>query len=265
MRKCEACGVDVPLPFVCAYCGKPYCVLHRLPEAHSCPGLSSAKAPVKAAIEIPVKRVKARLPSPRLPIRLTSELKQLLVAWLVLAFCFSAGALFTPAYFPIKFSISLITLGFGFIVHELAHRYVARAYGCWAEFRLWPLGLAMALIFALISGGRIIFAAPGAVYIIPRSLGFGYGLTKRENGVISLSGPLANILAALIFLPLSNLGGILGAIGSSGFEINLWLAAFNLLPFGIMDGRKVFSWSPAVWALVAIPTWLLLFLPWLFF
>ncbi|MBS7655673.1 hypothetical protein KEJ50_04135 [Candidatus Bathyarchaeota archaeon] len=265
MKKCEACGVSVTLPFICNYCGKPYCMLHRLPEAHSCPGLSSAKASIKNIPEVLTQQVKAKRLSLKSPIKLTSELKQLLIAWLVLAFCFSTSALFTPTYFPIKFFISLITLGFGFIIHELTHRYVARAYGCWAEFRLWPLGLFMALIFALISGGRVIFAAPGAVYIIPRYLGFGYGVTKRENGIISLSGPLANILAALIFLPLTKLGGIVEAIGLSGFEINLWLAAFNLLPFGMMDGRKVFSWSPAVWVLITIPTWLLLVLPQLFF
>jgi len=265
MRKCAACGVDVTLPFICSYCGKPYCTTHRLPEAHSCSGLSLAKSSIKDAAEVLTRRVKAKRLSLKSSIKLTSEFKQLLVAWLVLAFCFSTNALFTPAYFPIKFFISLITLGFGFIIHELAHRYVARVYGCWAEFRLWPLGLFMALIFALISGGRVIFAAPGAVYIIPRYIGFGYGITKRENGVISLSGPLANILAALIFLPLTKLGGMLEAIGFSGFEINFWLAAFNLLPFGIMDGRKVFSWSPVVWALVTIPTWLLLVLHQLFF
>jgi Zn-dependent protease len=156
------------------------------------------------------------------------------------------------------FGVSLVTLGFGFVGHELAHRYVARSYGCVAEFRLWPLGLVMAVVFALVSGGRMIFAAPGAVYIIPRS--FGFGITKRENGLISLSGPLANILVGLAFLVLAGFEGLLGLIGSMGFTVNLWLAAFNLLPFGVLDGRKVFSWSPAIWAVVTIPAWLMIFL-----
>lgn len=160
------------------------------------------------------------------------------------------------------FAVSLVTLGFGFVGHELAHRYVARSYGCLAEFRLWGLGLVMAVIFALISGGRMIFAAPGAVYIIPRRFGFGYGITKRENGLISLSGPLANILVALVFFVLgilTSFDGLLGLIGSRGFTVNLWLAAFNLLPFAMLDGRKVFSWSPVVWAAVTVPAWLMIF------
>ena len=260
MTRCEVCGAEVDLPFVCAYCGRSYCVYHRLPEVHSCSNLPLARAPPITL------RERAAVPPPRsfaiasLTALKGSELQQLLIAWLVLGFCFSASALFTPAAFPMMFAVSLVTLGFGFVGHELAHRYVARSYGCHAEFRLWPLGLAMAVIFALVSGGRMIFAAPGAVYIIPRSFGFGYGITKRENGLISLSGPLANILVGLGFLVLAGFDGLLGLVGSTGFMVNFWLAAFNLLPFGMLDGRKVFSWSPVTWAAVTIPVWLTIFL-----
>lgn len=226
-----------------------------LPEVHSCSNLPLARAPPVALRETATLRKTVNLTALK-----GSELQQLFIAWLVLGFCFSANALFIPAAFPMMFAVSLVTLGFGFVGHELAHRYVARSYGCLAEFRLWPLGLAMAVIFALVSGGRMIFAAPGAVYIMSRSFGFGYGITKRENGLISLSGPLANIVVALALLLLTGFGGLLGLIGSTGFSVNLWLAAFNLLPFGVLDGRKVFSWSPAAWAAVAIPAWLMIFL-----
>ncbi len=259
MRRCELCGAEVDLPFICAYCERSYCAHHRLPETHSCSNLSLARAPPISVRESAVPPRRSFAAASRRALK-ASEIQQLLIAWLVLGFCFSANALFTPTSFPVMFAVSLITLGFGFVGHELAHRYVGRLYGCFAEFRLWPLGLAMAVVFALISGGRMIFAAPGAVYIIPRSFGFGYGITKRENGLISLSGPLANILVGLAFLVLAGFEGLLGLIGSTGFTVNLWLAAFNLLPFGVLDGRKVFSWSPAVWAAVAIPAWLMIFL-----
>jgi uncharacterized protein YkwD len=36
MPRCEHCGAEVMLPFTCAYCGKNYCVEHRLPESHQC-------------------------------------------------------------------------------------------------------------------------------------------------------------------------------------------------------------------------------------
>ncbi len=256
MTACEVCGTETILPFICAYCGKPHCAEHRLPEAHACSGTSYTRIPTITIHNMPAQhRASLALPSFKL-----SELQQILVAWLVLGFCFSANTLSNLTAFPTMFAISLVTLGLGFIGHELAHRYLARRFGCWAEFRLWGLGLLMAVGFALISGGRMIFAAPGAVYITPRSYGLGYGITQKQNGLISISGPLANILVALIFWLFSGSGGFIGLVGSTGFRLNAWLAAFNLIPFGALDGRKVFSWNKVVWAIVTIPAWLMVFL-----
>jgi uncharacterized protein YkwD len=42
MPRCEHCGTEVMLPFRCAYCGKNYCVEHRLPENHNCSRLPKA-------------------------------------------------------------------------------------------------------------------------------------------------------------------------------------------------------------------------------
>jgi len=256
MTRCDECGVEIEgLPFLCPYCGKTYCIDHRLPEAHSCSNLVFARAPPLILRER-TERHRGTLSSLREKVTQGSEIKQLIIAWLVLGFCFSIRGLFTPNLFPLLFGVSLATLGLGFIGHELAHRYVARRYGYWAEFRLWPLGLAIALVSAFISGGRLIFASPGAVYITNRSLGFDRRDPKKIEGLISLSGPLSNIVVALLFLALSRFGGILGFLGSNGLRINLWLAAYNLLPFGILDGRKVLSWNPIVWAIVAIPVWI---------
>ena len=189
------------------------------------------------------------------------ELKHLLIAWLVLGICFSAGELFSPTLFPVTFVVALMTVGVGFIGHELAHKFTARRFGCWAEFRLWTWGLILALIFAITSRGRFIFAAPGAVYIIPvvRPMEFGFGLSKKENGLISLAGTLANVALALAFFTLTRFGGLLSFIGRQGFQVNLWLAAFNMLPFGPMDGQKVFSWNKAIWVGITVPLWIFLF------
>jgi len=246
MAKCEKCGKNIDLPFICNYCKDSFCIDHRLPESHNCPNLIFAKSPTFAKKESNTASVQ--------PI-FSSELQQLLITWLVLSFCFSVRGLFSPESFLKIFVASLATLGLGFIGHELAHRYVARKFGCWAEFRLWPMGLIMALILALISGGRMIFAAPGAVYIIPRYAGLGYGIGKRENGLISISGPITNVVVAMLFLIISSFGGIFNFVGLQGFFINLWLAAFNLIPFGNMDGQKILRWNPIIWALITIPVW----------
>jgi Zn-dependent protease len=44
----------------------------------------------------------------------------------------------------------------------------------------------------------------------------------------------------------------------AGAAINAFMAVFNLIPFGVLDGLKVFRWSKAIWlvlfALAALAT-----------
>lgn len=46
--------------------------------------------------------------------------------------------------------------------------------------------------------------------------------------------------------------------------INGIIATFNLIPFGILDGFKIFSWNKKVWAIgfaaavaITVPSWLI--------
>lgn len=191
-------------------------------------------------------------------IALGVEAKHLLIAWLALSFAFSVRYLFrTPNIFPTIFLITMGTAGLGFILHELAHKFGARRYGHWAEFRVWPWGLAMALMFALISGGSFIFAAPGATYIVAGYNSLSWGISKREDGMISLAGPLTNIALAIAFFYIGGLSGLYGLVGVMGYQVNLWLAAFNMIPIGGMDGQKVLRWHIPVWIAVAIPLWII--------
>jgi Zn-dependent protease len=93
---------------------------------------------------------------------------------------------------------------------------------------------------AILSRGRLIFAAPGAVYIVSRS---SFGITRRGNGVIAISGAVANLILALVFALVSTLGGLAEDVGYYGTTINLWLATFNLIPLPQFDGTKVTSWN----------------------
>jgi Zn-dependent protease len=81
--------------------------------------------------------------------------------------------------------------------------------------------------------------SPGAVVIA----GFA---SKKSLGKISIAGPSTNIIlsATLIALWLIIHQPIL--LFAAAF--NAWIALFNLIPFGILDGFKVFSWNKAVWA-----------------
>jgi len=144
----------------------------------------------------------------------------------------------------------LVAVGLGFVLHELAHKFVAVRYGFYAEFRMWMEGLIFALVTAFIL--KFVLVAPGAVYI------HGEHISREQNGKISIAGPLVNIVLALLFLSLTplvnhnptDLGGFIFAnIVVYGFLINSILAAFNLIPLGIFDGAKVLKWNPILWGI----------------
>ena len=147
----------------------------------------------------------------------------------------------------------LVAVGLGFVLHELAHKFVAVRYGFYAEFRMWLEGLIFALVTAFLLG--FVFVAPGAVYI------HGEHISREQNGKISIAGPLVNIVLALIFLaltpfitknPTDIMGFIFMTIVVYGFIINSILAAFNLIPLGIFDGAKVLRWNPIIWGITFV-------------
>lgn len=159
------------------------------------------------------------------------EIKELAISAVVIGYIFAwyfAGGI--PGISHVI--MAMIGVGAAFIFHELAHKYTAQKYGCWAEYRMWDTGLIIAFFSVIVLG--IVFAAPGAVYIAP-----GYrGITRRENGIISVSGAVANLALAVIFYIM---GFHLGVI------INAWLALFNMVPFPPLDGSKVRAWDTRVW------------------
>jgi Zn-dependent protease len=194
------------------------------------------------------------------------EIRDILIAWIALSAAFTiaitGGVLggFSSRLTVIvngasaslsleaTFLLALVTIGVGFVLHELMHKFIAERYGFNAEFRMWLRGLGLALFSALFFG--LVFAAPGATYIM------GAGISKRENGIISLAGPLTNVAIALIFLPLLlvNTGStIIQEAGYLGSYFNFFLAGFNMLPIFVLDGAKVWHWNKLYWAAVFIP------------
>ncbi|MDV3277490.1 MAG: hypothetical protein LYZ69_03365 [Nitrososphaerales archaeon] len=262
--KCEFCGAEESLPFVCNYCGGVLCANHRLPEAHQCKGDLTQKrlivAPPPTTFSWSDTTPSYTAPRPTAAhIFSKVEVRDIFVAWFGLGFAFflafqrgglgNLPALFagSPGEVASVFLISLITVGSGFVLHELSHKFTAQRYGYWAEFRMWPLGLVLALITSLIG---FIFAAPGATYIS------GMNISQSENGKISLAGPLTNVAVAAVFLPILFISppfSFWSALGSEGVFVNVFLALFNLLPVMPLDGAKVFAWSKPRWAAVFVP------------
>lgn len=191
------------------------------------------------------------------------ELQHLLKSWaaisLAFAILYSGGVKgvinligSSPKDLVIAFIISGFTVGLGFLLHELAHKFVAQKYGCYAEYRGNDKMLYLAIMLSFFG---FIFAAPGAVYIKGH-----VGIVR--NGRISIAGPLSNFILALLFLGLS-LGatGFLQGAFTQGLRINAWIGLFNMIPLGNFDGVKILAWNKKTYAGLIIFGFLLLFTP----
>ena len=256
--KCTKCGKEEILPFRCAYCNQYFCSTHRLPEQHDCPAIHLARSPVETSIiesrvrressqewvtARPVKEVTARL---RVSYLLRSEALHLVVGTLLVM-----GVGLSLLGFGIGINVNvydiyyfiLISLGFAlsFLLHELAHRFVGLRKGFLARFKLNPIG---AIITAVSIFLPIKFVAPGAVVI----RGFS---NLRDLCMIALAGPLANIVLALGILSSSIILSGYSFMVVQGLRtlglLNAYIALFNLIPFGPLDGLKIFSYSKAYW------------------
>ena len=183
-----------------------------------------------------------------------SEVRDLIIAFFVISLCFAIVNAGRDADAILNIlPIVMVGVGAGFILHELGHKFVSMKYGYWAEFKLWPQGLIFALVTSFFG---FVFAAPGAVYT------YANYMTEEINGKISVAGPVVNIILALVFLAIaaavypsaftSDTSVLIFVICSVGYSVNSFLAVFNLLPIGNLDGSKVLDWNFGIWVVTIL-------------
>jgi len=116
------------------------------------------------------------------------EIFDIVISTIVLSFAF---------YFYLhnfSFIAVLLIVFTSFVLHELGHKFVAILFGCESRYEISYPFLITSFIVAYLSSWRIIFAAPGAV------VSYKSGMSEREEGLISLAGPMMNVLVAVICL-----------------------------------------------------------------
>lgn len=161
--------------------------------------------------------------------------------------------------------VALIVLIYSAILHEIAHGYVAERLGdptarLMGRLTLNPknhidpfMSVLLPLVLIL-SGSPVIFGAAKPVPVDPFNLRDG----RKDMAIVSLAGPLTNVLIAIISAVLIKIlifaAPFFGASSSFGTivvaaysfllivaKLNLLLAIFNLIPIPPLDGSKVFS------------------------
>jgi len=190
---------------------------------------------------------------------INTRLRRDSVFWLVVGGLFLAYALLRGD--ALSLFATLASLLIAVTVHEFAHAWAANELGDpTARYmgrlslnplvHLDPLGTVMMVVTA-ITGMGIGWGKP--VPVSPYRLRFGQRL---GGGIVSLAGPLANLLLALVlglllrFVPM--LPVLIRLLLVTAVWTNLILSMFNLLPLPPLDGHSVLlgllSLSRSRWA-----------------
>ena len=177
------------------------------------------------------------------------ELVYLIVMVLAIGYIFS-GFIQKPVKDPIErvlgqsirfnwqnIKYAILVAAPGIVLHELAHKFTAMSFGLEAQFFIWPTGLIIGVALKVIGSGFILLA-PGYVSTL--------GATGSQLALIAFAGPFINLvlwLGTKAFLKFKqglsrNVAIFLGLTS----KINMWLFLFNMIPFGPLDGAKVFGY-----------------------
>src|SRR5919106_1030508 len=234
MSQCYSCGVNESIPFKCNYCKESFCNIHRNPINHSCPFIDKYTEKRKDVLLGKAPGVgngsSSILNSISRAIRIKSSKTELLHLS-VAALLVTAVGLSLNNYRYISWQVLAMLIS-AFLVHELAHKFLAQFYGSWAEFRAEIYGLIITAISALpIMPFK--FIAPGAVMV---------RLYDRSKfGRVALIGPLTNLAMGFSFLILALTYDSSNPYFTVGASFNGWISMFNLIPMGILDGQKIFD------------------------
>lgn len=178
------------------------------------------------------------------------ELGGLVAVVLITAFIFSfrdwGGEVFDLASglknLVLMFFIAAISIWF----RCTCQKFYGLSQGVQARFKVWWLGVALALIVCFITLGRLPLILAGMMvttFMVKLRLGeFRYGFSYLVNGMVGWWGVTANLILALIsatllfFFPSSY-------FWSKGLTLNLWMAWCAFLPLPQLDGFQIFFGS----------------------
>jgi Zn-dependent protease len=161
-----------------------------------------------------------------------------------------------PSYSVLVIPAVILAATIAVIPHELAHRQYARKYGCFSRFTLNFTGFLLTTIINILPFFGLFFLS-GYTAISCRF----FSVNKEIEGKSAAVGPLTNIvISVLSFLLIGYVPSIVAFFLYEIAAFNAVVAFFNLLPFWILDGLKVFRWNIGIWiVMIAISVILMYF------
>lgn len=179
-----------------------------------------------------------------------AEISGLIPAILVTAFIFSfrdwGAEQFEIGVGLQNLFILIIVAAISFFFRFSCQKIYGLAEGYKVDFKLWWMGLAIALVIAFISKGGLQLILVGTVvsaFMIKQRLGeFRYGFSYWNSAMISLWGILGNLIIALLFA-IGNYAYPEIYFFSKGLWLNIMMALGALLPLPQLEGLNIFFGS----------------------
>ena len=169
-----------------------------------------------------------------------------------------------PEYIVRQIIVSAVPILIAIILHEVSHGFVANKLGdptakMMGRLTLNPVAhidlfgtILMPLILLVSTGGQFVFGYAKPVPINP----YNFRNPKRDMAISAAGGPVMNIFIALVsviilkYLVIPAADGTseevmakiirpLGMMLNASIQINIVLAAFNLIPIPPLDGGRV--------------------------
>lgn len=177
------------------------------------------------------------------------EVFDLFVTIVLVAFIFAYNdkqPVFNLAYWSFNYFKIILMVLITIMIHVVVQKISSLYIGFSAEYKMWTTGLLIGLILALLTKGKWYIILPGSVlftHLTVLRLGhFRYGLNYSTQGVLAITGPMANLIFATIFKTLA-LWGIAPQFFNLLTFINLYYAVFTMLPLPRLDGAYMFFCS----------------------
>lgn len=184
------------------------------------------------------------------------ELLGLILAIIVTAFIFSfrdwGKEQFSFNLGLLHFVVMILVASLSFFFRFSCQKMYALSEGYLAKFKVWWVGLAIALVLVFLTNGRLPLVLIGGVsisFLVKQRLGeFRYGFSHEDNAMISLWGIFGNLILAIIFaifhffLPETY-------FFSKGLLLNLIMAFCALFPFPQLNGLDLFFGSRGLYYL----------------
>ncbi len=170
--------------------------------------------------------------------------RNILISTLVISGAFTVQNI-SPGFFILCFSIVFLS----FVAHHIGHHQALKLEGIETKTSLSGIGIIVTLVSGILSQGMVVVAVP----LLTRMKATGTARwdkeretgTGRDFGIVSLTGPLMNLILGTVFLGLYSFTGIWTLWLVS--LVNFWLGISNLIPYPPIDGKYVLGYGEILW------------------